>query len=379
MAVFNRMGSDTKVQLLYTRLRELALEKGPNVKLPPIAELCELFSTSRSTIMDALDILESQNVVYRKPRSGIFVSPKIHRKSICVVLYSFLFLREGVSPFWGMLWGLFAQEAERRATLKNEDFNFHLVLQSPDASIALPDDVIMMIRNGKVHGMLAVGMRDQTTDWVISQHVSCVTYAGWGPCMVLPDLVEQMELAISSLVEQGCRNIGLWMPTEKATDDQTVLSPEDELRFVTALASHERLYKPELVRRIQVPAHSQQKIPTFQEQGYELVMEVFVNSKASRPDGIFIFDDMVTDGALKAFQKLGMRVGEDIKIATVANVGSPILFRDPVRMTLIEVDPANIVRTMFDTLDGLMYNHIPPEPRVLLKPKLRQHDELNPL
>jgi hypothetical protein len=73
---------------------------------------------------------------------------------------------------------------------------------------------------------------------------------------------------------------------------------------------------------------------------------------------------MLTAGALVAFHELGLRPGEDIKIASHSNAGSPLLYRWDKRLMLWQTDAADIVRAMFDLLDRLMAAETPDCPQV---------------
>jgi DNA-binding LacI/PurR family transcriptional regulator len=80
---------------------------------------------------------------------------------------------------------------------------------------------------------------------------------------------------------------------------------------------------------------------------------------------------MMTDGALVAFDELGIRVGRDLHVVTHANVGSPILFGRTKQMTVIEHDPALVAQTMFSALDTLMAGQQPEELHIKSHPQLR--------
>src|SRR5690348_7549022 len=104
----------SRVGVLSQALRDLAYAKGPDTKLPTVRELCTSFNTSQATVVGALDELELQNVLYRRPGNGIFVSPKLYCKNISVLINAAHVDKEGVSPFWGILWGKLVKEGQRR-------------------------------------------------------------------------------------------------------------------------------------------------------------------------------------------------------------------------------------------------------------------------
>lgn len=80
---------------------------------------------------------------------------------------------------------------------------------------------------------------------------------------------------------------------------------------------------------------------------------------------------MMTHGALLASQKLGVRVGSDVKVASHANVGSPTLLGHEEDLTLLEVNSSELVQAMFAQLESLMDGQVPTQSNVLIAPRLR--------
>ncbi len=367
---------DAKIPVLCERLRELALQKGPQTKLPTSQELCRMFETTHTTLGNALDILEEQHVLYRKQGSGIYVSPKLYRKSIGIMCYSY-FMTAQTSPFWGMFWGLFAREAQRRLEIHNEAYSFHMPLLSPQAELALSEDLLEMIQAKKVHGLLAVGLLSPTYDWLVERGIPNVTFAGKGDVMVCEDTVGRDRLAFRCLAEQGCRHIGYWYARVAFHDQDVVMVPEldyPEAPLIEPLLAEVNLeLNPDLVKSWKVPAFSptSHEFLTYQEQGYRLAMEVFGSSSTARPDGLLIGDDMLTAGAVQALHELGVRVGEDVKIVSHANRGSPALFGLSKYISMVEFDPAEIVQTMFGALEHILSGESPSQSVITVRPILR--------
>jgi len=112
-------------------------------------------------------------------------------------------------------------------------------------------------------------------------------------------------------------------------------------------------------------------LESHQEQGYRIALEVFGGPRKLWPDGLVFTDDMMTHGALLALQKLGVRVGRDVKVATHANTGSLVMRGHDEEVCLLEVNPAELVQTMFDQLETLMDGQVPTQSKVLIAPRLR--------
>jgi DNA-binding LacI/PurR family transcriptional regulator len=357
--------ADTKVDELCQRLRTLALEKGPGAQLPTVRVLCESLATTRVTLREALNLLEAEHIIYTKERQGIFVSPNIYHKSIHIFFASSSFAAPA-SPFWSMLWVELEQEAQRRATFKDEFCTFHLVKPKDDPDYSIPESIDSMLQTERADGALLVGFYTRGKGMLNREGIPGVTFAGEGPWVVRLDGIEFGRMATEVLMRQDCKRMGWWAynvvthPLERMEEVQA---------FRQTLQEYRKPLYPELIRIPHVPP---QTSLSLQEQGYLLAREVFEGPVSARPDGLVISNDMMTDGALVAFEDLGIRVGSDIKIVTHANVGSPILFGRTKNMTVIEYDPALLAQAMFSMLDTLMAGRKPAEPSIWIRPRMRQ-------
>jgi DNA-binding LacI/PurR family transcriptional regulator len=316
--------------------------------------------TTRVTLSSALNALEEQNVLYRKVGSGIFVSPKLFRRCICILCDSGI-LQSATSPFWGMLWGSFADEAQRRAEQQDEYHSFHLIIHRGEAF--LPEDVMTMIQSNRVHGVLAISVNWDALQWIAKHDIPYVTFACPSPWGVELDSIELLRLGVKHLAMQGCWSIGVWHPATSQLDHCDFIGKH--LSYF--LADHGLVYHPSLVRV--APPHFLSL--SIQEQGYILAWETFSQTETLRPDGVIIMDDMMTDGALGAFLSLGIKLGETIKIAAHSNTGSMLSLSYQPGVTVIEYDPADIVRNMFAVLDKLLNNEVPDRRLTSVMPHIR--------
>jgi DNA-binding LacI/PurR family transcriptional regulator len=355
-----RFGPDTKVGQVCDGIRRSALKHGPGVKLPTSRELCAEYEISQVTLNEALNTLESQNVIVRKDRSGIFVSPKLHCKNIRVLINASLVNGSTASPFWGLLWGEIVKEWQRRSAFKNEDIHFQLVACHTDMQ-ELPPDVEQVVENGPLDGLISIGMPQVI--WAVPKTMPMVSFAGAGHWHVQPNDEPIVAEAAVRLAALGCGKIGLWMPVgEMPPDPETgPLESSSATAFKESLAEMGIPYYPELhFTGVETAAESQGRRPTnggidsYQDQGYQAAMRAFGDSGFPQADGLVITDDMMTFGALAAFRHLGIRPGVDIKIASHSNLGLPLLYRWEKEIIMWRLDPGKIVRTIFVQLDRLM-------------------------
>lgn len=358
--------AETKVEELYQCLRTLALEKGPDAQLPTVRVLCESLATTRVTLREALTLLEADNIIYTKNRQGIFVSPKIYHKSIHILFSSHNFAAPA-SPFWSMLWIQLEQETQQRTTFKDEIYIFHLIKPTDNPDYSVPKEVETLLQSQRVDGVLAIGIQSTGKGILNEARLHCVTFAGEGACTIYLDMDDFARLATDALIRQNCKRMGWWaynLPSHPLEKMWTIQA------FRQMLQERKKTLYPELIRIPHLPP-SQTSL-SLQEQGYLLAKEVFEGPTSARPDGVVITVDMMTDGALVAFDELGIRVGHDIQVVTHANVGSPILFGRTKHMTVIEYDPAMLAQAMFSTLDMLMVGEKPEEQTIRIHPQLRQ-------
>jgi DNA-binding LacI/PurR family transcriptional regulator len=351
-------------------IHELALKNGPNTKLPTVRELCSSLGTNTVAITSVLKELESQNIICRRERNGIFVSPAINRKTILVVIDHVLYNQPTVSPFWGMLWSLFAKEADERASHKDEDFNFHMFGPQLSEERPLPDYVASAVASGRIHGVLAIGLSHAAVQAIERQGVPVVSFAAYSNRVVAIETHSVIELGVESLGKQGCRSIGFWRFDLSNIAAEHLLS--EVATFENALSRVGLSADRRLVVTSLPGLESGAPMPSFQDLGYAAAMHVFGDRSVPKPDGLVISDDMMTDGAIAAFEELGLRVGTEVKIATQGNVGSPILYGHQNELTLIEYDPREIVSEMLTLLDGAMEGEKPLGHSRLVYPKVRQ-------
>jgi DNA-binding LacI/PurR family transcriptional regulator len=375
------MAVSTKVDALAEQLRRIAHERGPDSKMPTAREIRDALGVGMSTVNDALELLEARNVIYRKHGVGIFVSPQLHRKTIAVLMDEMYFRAPGISPFWTILWGLLVHEAENRAESRDEAFSFHLVTAEQATEAPLPEMLARSIQSGQVHGVLGIGLTERVAGWLRSCKVPTVVFAGPGDYMVRLDGTAVIRQGVYALADKGCQRIALWRPVTafRTTSLEFIVHPEEIGAFTEALHECGLTLIPRQVRQTLhlLTGEEPKTTLTHQEQGYLLATEVFTAPEADkeRPEGIVITDDMMTWGVITALNRLGVRVGTDVQIATHSNKGSRVLFGYEDIITEIQVDPEEIARTMFRLLDEALDGSATPEVTVDLDARRRPTPE----
>jgi DNA-binding LacI/PurR family transcriptional regulator len=351
------------------RLRELAFQRGPSAKMPTQSELCAQIGTTTSTLDEALRDLEAANVIYRRQGSGIFVSPKLHMKSIVVLYDTSVADQPGISPFWGMLWGALVKEAQKRAQTHDQEFTFRMTTSALHPESLLPPDVMRSLGEGLVQGVVGIGLASDEVAVAAARGIPLVSFAGAGQYHVEFDLQLEVRAGVDALLARGCRTIGFWHGTlpyghNKEYDDGTFDA------FVDQLQVRGVPFYPDLVRDYRDVPEGQFR-GTQQQQGYRLVMETFGLEPRPRPDGLLMNDDMLTSGALFAFKELNLEMEKTVQVATIANAGSTVLFGHEKSLILIEHDPREVAAAILHALDKLMDGHSLKAEEHLVLPKIR--------
>jgi len=365
----------TKTQALSNHLIQMARELGPEARLPTMQQLCDTLQVSVVTLNRALSELEAQNIISRKHGVGIFVSPTLNQKTIGLVYDRDIF-QAGSSPFCGLL----VEGARSRADAGGEKFSFYLAVPSK-AGLPVHEDLVDDLQARRLNGLLFIGEQNpQAAQWLLEQDVPLVAlaYTPLAPWRVHIDWPEVVRLGVLRLAEQGCKNIGLWIPVGVGFGRVGDAASFPELdAFEAALAEKKLDYNPELVwqnDKLSDQATGFEDV-TNQEQGFRAAFETFGsgNGKSrSTPDGLVILDDMMTRGAMVAMQQSGVAVGTDVKIASHINRGSTVLAAYEDQLSLIEIDPQEIIQAMYDMLETLMAGKTPRKRTVAIKPALKK-------
>lgn len=364
----------TKTQALREHLSQLISTLEPHAKLPTMRELCATLEVSPMTANRALSELEAGGVIYRRQGSGTFVAPRANvTKPGVALVYSRALMGENASPFGTIL----LDEAERRARELNERFSLFLAM--PPGETSIHSDLQDAVESQRVRGVLYAGERNPTAAKWLKEHnipVVALSFRPFTQHRVRIDHAQLIRLGVKALAEQGSRRIGLLMPLGRGIGrDKAEHFPELEA-FESALKKHRIEYSPALVWRADEHKSEFHTAESNFEQGVRAAREIFGSrgrktSTDSTLDGLVISDDMMTRGVLKVLREVKIVAGKDVKIATHSNHGSNVLAGHEAELTMIEVDPAEIVQAMFDMLETLMDGQKPSSNVISIKPHLR--------
>jgi DNA-binding LacI/PurR family transcriptional regulator len=344
------------------RLRDIALEKGPGAKLPTTRELSGLLDIDLRTLTSVLNDLEAENVIIRRDRSGLYVSPRIHRKTIAVVFNAHLMGADS-SPFWGMLLSRFAEEAAVRAQHADQDLEFYITSPQSEPHADLPEHVKKAVRMGAIDGVVAISLSRESADWLGEQGVPCVAYAGGAKWTVVTDSEQIIFTGLRLLADQGCRRIAYWGLARPGDENSKWYA--DLCRTLEAAYRRLGLEPPETVigpaRELWATTLPADTEHALRYRGYAAARALFEDPDRPHPDGLFIDDDMMASQVLLGLTQIGVRPGIDVKIVASANRNSPILFGHEGHLTRLELDPAEIAGSLMRLLECAMDDPDTPE------------------
>ena len=359
----------TKPDELCARLNALASQLGPGAKMPTAREMSHQYGVSPTTLQVALGRVEAEGMIRRRHGSGIFVadSVKAARRNIALV-YNYGYMRvSNHSPFWDSL----LERVQTRAAASKESFHLHCALPGPKGVI-LQENLRTEITSGALHGILGVGLDWATWKWIEAQGALFVGFAGPGTWGVQFDALSIINQGVAELARQGCQTVTLFNPPAPYEPHGDILDSMNRtaLEFRTAALEQrlEIVAEPPGLDPDLTGALGEYAELSTQEQGYRAAMELF--GGPGGPEGLVITNDLMAHGVLVALEKLGLRAGHDVKIVTHANKGSSVL-APHTGITLLEYDAAELVDTMFSTLETLMDGGFPAVPQTLIRPHLR--------
>ena len=364
----------TKTQALRDQLMSLIETMDADAKLPTMRQLQDSLSVSPMTLNRALSELEANGMVYRRQGSGTYVSPQAKQivssaaANAVGLVYDRALFGTQASPFGSIL----VDEAERRAQVLKERFSLFLAMRSDDKTV-VHEDLSDAVLHGRVRGILYAGARNPAAMAWFQKHklpVVALSYRECGVPRVRINHAQLIRLGVKALAAKGCKRIGLWIPLGNGLGRDANGHFAELEAFQSALKKADIEYSNELVWRESEHSSDAKSDETNQQQGLKAARETFGKTKKNAPDGIVVGDDIMTLGALTFLNKNGVAVGTNLHIATHANKGSDALSgRD--ELTLIEVDPGEIARAMFEMLETLLRGETLASELMEIKPKLR--------
>lgn len=302
--------------LKYLQIRDLLVDQfrkqeyTPGTKIPTEQELTRTMGVSRTTIRQALGMLEKDGVVERRHGSGTFFvghasrQPENDQKKGLIGMINFFYM-DYIYP-----------EIVRGAEDAAFEKGYYLVLTNCNMDHEKEIDSVVQLLNQGVHGLILEPSRNVQIDdehpmmRLIEERGIPVVSTHWGrssgkTSAVTIDDHHAGMLATRYLLDRGHRRIAMIYKTDVESGHDRHLgfrSAMDE----SAVAVNERFvagynYKDE--------------ISDF-EQGYRHTRRILEDypEPHERPTAFFYFNDRLAQQGYRAIQDVGLRIPEDISV-----------------------------------------------------------------
>gem|GEM_PF-3284625 len=300
-------------------------------QLPVEDELIQELGVSRSTIREALNSLVSEGVIVRKHGIGTFVE-RIPASSIVVCAW----FENLVSPagYWyrDLVTGI-------RGLVESEHYSFDIIVgngQAIDLSVSSVGKYINGPASRDFVGAINIMPNSNLDEQFSNLGIPVVSIQNGVPVSrysVVLDYDHLLDMAIEITEDYG-------------SNDFVVLYTDDPLEVLGESYCTERarwfriLVGDDKSRLIPVPS-----IPD----AYDGFKEWWATR---RSDTIFFMDDSVYEVASRAMLELGIRVPEDLRVITHANIGRQ--FHNPIQVDRVGFDVGDVVATAWEMLSRLV-------------------------
>jgi len=322
-------------EMLRARIAALPID----AQLPAVAAIRTELGVSQDTVAKALAQLESQGLIERNHRKGIFVANRLATGEIAIVM-SENYLGPNASPTYARQCSLLRQELHE--VNPKWSVNLHLGVSTVPghempATLDLLDPAVLPRLRGVLtfHPLLEVG------DKLREAGVPVVCFgAGLDACPGVAMAMERMlRDGIRHLADVGCRNVALlhakYVGKKPFGRDRTPVA-------AAAAAECGLAFRDEWF--------GYEEGGWGERCGYELFIRIW--DKTDRPDGVMVDDDVLCRGVLQAIQELRLEMPRDLRLVTHASRGIDLPYPRPV--TRMEFDLHDIADKAVRMLEKLI-------------------------
>jgi DNA-binding LacI/PurR family transcriptional regulator len=297
------------------------------VPLPSVADIRAELGVGQATVEKALALLESQGLVERKRRKGVFVADRLATGEIAIVL-SQATLGPNASPTYARVCSLLRQELH--------EFNpkwavkLHLGMSSvpgPDMPATL--DLLEPTVLPRLRGVLSFHPLYEVEKELAAAGVPVIYLSAAGPARgtgVFMDREQMLRDGVRHLAESGCRSVAL---LHSRYVGRKYLGSGDPVPAVAAAAADCGLeFRDESIDHAEGG--------WTERHGYDLFMRMWDTSK--RPDGIMVADDILCHGVLRAILERQVELPRQLRLVTQANHGFDFPYPRPVTRVEFDLD-----------------------------------------
>ncbi len=331
-------------------------------KLPTVLELAKRFDVSKHSISCALDILARDGIVKKWQGSGVYVADQTAHQHVAVLLELDISLPD-ISIFWRQV----AQQV--RLGLRAKGFRTRLYAghDRPGSDMTKQPcaDLVEDVLADQVSGAVVV-WGSVLPDWArhlqTHHHPIVSSFREFGPSIEF-DYELMVREGVQRLIAAGRRDLALieWTAPVHNTRNRSRLMQ----MFASELANHGISYKEAWTRH---DIH-----PVLDGAGWAEFREIWAAVDGKKPNGLLITDDILFRGAAQAIKELGIRVPDQLMVATHRNKGTLPPCEFPVDVA--EADPDEYAQVMVELMAQQLQKKTLGQPHTVLPLKWHQPNE----
>jgi DNA-binding LacI/PurR family transcriptional regulator len=300
------------------------------MKLESEAHLAGQLGVSVLTLRQALSVLAHEGLIERRQGSGTYVADPRAKRHVAIMSLA----SEDVpdSSFQLRIANLLGSIFQQRG------YRFRFYVWVPTAEGVVCPDFVEEASQGRISGAAFVAMHaDPAMPILRKKKIPFVLTTESDPPGVAIDYEQVVRDGTQYLLDRGCRRIALMQWGGYGIHHRT--NPV----FASVLAKQGLRPDPRWMRA-HVP-------PSVAGAGWEQFRKIWT-AKAEKPDGLLVTDDVMFRDVAMGILKLGIRVPDQLHVATQTNKGSGI--NCPFPFAALEIDPREYAEELATMLIQLM-------------------------
>lgn len=309
------------------RIREMIHDGNltPGMKLPPTRSLASQLSVDPTAVHRSLAQLVKEGLLTRTPRVGTFVTaPPSTLKRIA------FYYRPVAAGYFSNFERAILTEVTRIGHKSGFAVEVFSDTRRLDISKVEPHpNLLRHTRTRWVQGVISGGVSPESVKWFNSLTVPRATVSTpTEPHTFFWGREETVAMAVRQLAARGCRKIGMITALRAHADPKA--TPYELGLYRGFCDTVKQLDLPLNPSRLvgQAPGGkviTELDMPAF---GFDAFNRMW--DQPDRPDGLFIFPDILASGVLMAIAMRGVRIPQDLQLVIHANAELPIFCPFPV-------------------------------------------------
>lgn len=340
--------ADTVADALRIALNEL----GPGRKAPSYREVMREHGVSQTSVAAAHRKLLAEGLIEVRKGQGVFTTSKLAKQSILLMCESAAFVSS--SPFWEMLLEAIAAIFKDRSDQLETVFTIPFLERRETVPIRkfLPNSLWQAIAARRFSCVMTVCVDERVNAEIGGMGVPIIAFGGKAQNHIGLDFDDACRQGVREMMRLGCKKIAIY----------NVPSISIQQLYQAALSvpgARDCLLPPQRVFQVHQPQLGYRS--RKDEHGFREAQRLFdpATPEADRPDGIFSIDDKFTLGVLLALERLGMKPGRDVQVASHTNKGSGVLLPWSKEITILEFDPWEVASALVIAADCIVQGRSP--------------------